>query len=80
VEVGLALLSLASVAASIETKHWFATPFAMLFTFGYSYVALLVGSEQALRRREARVLEAARVADPLGTLVAGRGDSGELAA
>ena len=78
VEVGLALLSLASVAASIETKHWFATPFAMLFTFGYSYVALLVGSEQALRRREARLLEAARVANPLG-LVASRRDS-ELAA
>jgi hypothetical protein len=80
VEVGLALLSLASVAASIETKHWFATPFAMLFTFGYSYVAVLVGSEQVLRRREARLLEAARVSDPLGTLVASRPDSGELAA
>jgi cellulose synthase/poly-beta-1,6-N-acetylglucosamine synthase-like glycosyltransferase len=79
VEVGLALLSLASVAASIETKHWFATPFAMLFTFGYSYVALLVGSEQALRRREARLLEAARGANALG-LVTGAGDSEELAA
>jgi hypothetical protein len=71
-------LSLASVAASIETKHWFATPFAMLFTFGYSYVALLVGSEQALRRREARLIEAQ--GDSLGTLVAGQGDSSELAA
>jgi glycosyltransferase involved in cell wall biosynthesis len=79
VEVGLALLSLASVVASIETKHWFATPFAMLFTFGYSYVALLVGSEQALRRREARQLEAAQGEGALGTLVAGPGDS-ELAA
>ena len=79
VEVGLALLSLASVVASIETKHWFATPFAMLFTFGYSYVALLVGSEQALRRREARLVEAARLANPLG-LVASPNDPGELAA
>jgi hypothetical protein len=50
----------------------------MLFTFGYSYVALLVGSEQALRRREARLLEAAQAEGALGTLVAGPGDS-ELA-
>jgi hypothetical protein len=56
VEVGLTLLSFLSVVASIETKHWFATPFAMLFTFGYGYVALLVASEQAVRRREARTL------------------------
>jgi hypothetical protein len=56
VEVGLALLSLASVAASIETKHWFATPFAMLFMVGYGYVAMLVIAEQVGRRREARAL------------------------
>jgi hypothetical protein len=80
VEVGLSLLSLLSVMASIETGHWFATPFAMLFTFGYGYVAVLVGSEQALRRREARELEAAESASAIGTLVSGQGDSGELAA
>lgn len=54
VEVVLTLISFFSVVASIQTGHWFATPFAMLFTFGYGYVALLVAFEQAVRRREAR--------------------------
>jgi len=53
VEVGLALWSFAAVVASIQTGHWFATPFAMLFTLGYGYVAMLVASEQAERRRAA---------------------------
>jgi hypothetical protein len=52
-EIVLALISFAAVIASIQTRHWFATPFAMLFTFGYGYIALLVASEQATRRREA---------------------------
>ena len=52
-EVALCLLSLASVVASIETGHWFATPFAAIFTFGYGYVATLVASEQFARRRAA---------------------------
>jgi len=51
IEVGLCLFSLASTVASIETGHWFATPFAMLFTFGYGYVASLVASEQMARRK-----------------------------
>lgn len=55
IEVLLCLISLASVVASLETGHWFATPFAMLFTFGYGYVALLVASEQVARRRAARL-------------------------
>ena len=50
-EMALCLFSLVSVVASLETGHWFATPFAMLFTFGYGYVAALVGSEQVARRR-----------------------------
>lgn len=58
VEVALCLVSFASVVASLETGHWFATPFAMLFTFGYGYVASLVASEQAARRRAARLLPA----------------------
>jgi cellulose synthase/poly-beta-1,6-N-acetylglucosamine synthase-like glycosyltransferase len=52
-EVMLALVSFASVVASIKTGHWFATPFATLFTFGYGYVAVLVANEQAARRRAA---------------------------
>jgi GT2 family glycosyltransferase len=55
IEVLLCLFSFASVVASLETGHWFATPFAMLFTFGYGYVASLVASEQAARRRAARL-------------------------
>lgn len=55
IEVALCLISLTSVVASLETGHWFATPFAMLFTFGYGYVASLVASEQAARRRAARL-------------------------
>ncbi len=50
VEIGLALVSIASTIASVETGHWFATPFAMLFAAGYSYVATLVVHEQFARR------------------------------
>lgn len=57
-EVALCLVSFASVVASLETGHWFATPFAMLFTFGYGYVATLVATEQVARRRAARLASA----------------------
>jgi hypothetical protein len=50
-EIALCLLSAASTVASIATGHWFATPFAMLFTFGYGYVAFFVASEELARRR-----------------------------
>jgi cellulose synthase/poly-beta-1,6-N-acetylglucosamine synthase-like glycosyltransferase len=53
VEIGLCLFSCGSTVASLETGHWFATPFAMLFTFGYGYVATLVASEQFARRKAA---------------------------
>jgi len=56
VEIALCLFSFASTVASVETGHWFATPFAMLFTFGYGYVAALVASEQLARRRAALVV------------------------
>lgn len=52
-ETALALLSFASVVASIDTGHYFATPFAILFTIGYGYIALLIAHEQASRRRDA---------------------------
>jgi hypothetical protein len=51
VEMFLALVSSGGVVASLMTGHWFATPFALLFTIGYAYVAVLVVSEQAERRR-----------------------------
>jgi cellulose synthase/poly-beta-1,6-N-acetylglucosamine synthase-like glycosyltransferase len=50
-EIALCLISLASTVASIETGHWFATPFAMMFTFGYGYVAFFVTREQQQRRK-----------------------------
>lgn len=49
-EIALCLISVASVVASIETGHWFATPFAIMFASGYGYVASLVVSEQLARR------------------------------
>jgi cellulose synthase/poly-beta-1,6-N-acetylglucosamine synthase-like glycosyltransferase len=49
-EIGLCLVSLASVVASLETRHWLAAPFAFLFMAGYGYVAWLVGSEQLGQR------------------------------
>jgi hypothetical protein len=69
VEIGLCLVSLASTVASLETGHWFATPFAMLFTFGYGYVATLVATEEMARRAAASRLpltgaEAASVPPP----------------
>jgi hypothetical protein len=51
-ETGLSALSFVSVVASVRTGHYFATPFALLFTVGYAYVAVLLVREQATRRRE----------------------------
>ncbi|MEB2311482.1 MAG: glycosyltransferase [Sorangiineae bacterium] len=51
IELALTLLSAASVVAAVTTGHWLATPFAALFMCGYGYVAGLVLSEQASRRR-----------------------------
>ncbi len=50
-ETALCLISGASTTASIETGHFFATPFALLFTFGYGYVAFFVAFEQMARRK-----------------------------
>ncbi|MCL2723911.1 MAG: glycosyltransferase [Polyangiaceae bacterium] len=56
IEIALALVSCGSVIASIETGHFFATPFAMLFMVGYGYVAALVTGEQFARRKAARLV------------------------
>ncbi|NUP10896.1 MAG: glycosyltransferase [Polyangiaceae bacterium] len=50
-EIGLSFVSFCSVVASVRTGHWFATPFAGLFTIGYAYVAMLVYTEQTTRKR-----------------------------
>lgn len=61
VELILAALCGAAAVASIETGHWFATPFCLLFTWGHSYVATLVLREQLFvapsSSSEARSLE-----------------------
>jgi cellulose synthase/poly-beta-1,6-N-acetylglucosamine synthase-like glycosyltransferase len=64
VEIALCLVSLGSTLAAIETGHWFATPFALLFTSGYGYVAFFVASEQLARRKA----QAEREASPAFTL------------
>lgn len=50
-ELILAVVSVASVVISLETDHYLATPFALLFAFGYSYMAGLMTIEQLARRR-----------------------------
>ncbi len=60
-ELGLAILSCASVGVSIETKHWFATPFAMLFASGYGYVAWRIMGEQFFSRRDSASVAPASV-------------------
>ncbi len=59
-EMALALVSAASVVAAIETRHYFATPFAALFTVGYGYVATLVLQEPFLPRPTASCRRATR--------------------
>lgn len=63
-EIGLCLVSFASIIASIETRHWFATPFAFLFTMGYGVVAWLVASEQLGQRLSAPHATADRISAP----------------
>jgi cellulose synthase/poly-beta-1,6-N-acetylglucosamine synthase-like glycosyltransferase len=63
VEAMLALWSAAAVCASFYTGHFFATPFAVLFTLGYAYVTVLLTREQILRNRPAApALETAELA------------------
>ncbi|APR99816.1 glycosyltransferase [Pajaroellobacter abortibovis] len=49
-EAFLCLFSVGSTFASLETKHWFATPFALLFACGYGYVTCSIVGEQMSRR------------------------------
>ena len=50
-ELALALVSVGSVVISLETDHYLATPFALLFALGYSYMAGMMTVEQLARRR-----------------------------
>jgi hypothetical protein len=81
IEIVLGLISAASTGASLQTGHWFATPFAMLFTLGYGYVALFVASEQLARRKALPVRPAAPQGAPvLRQAPAPPGSEPELAA
>jgi cellulose synthase/poly-beta-1,6-N-acetylglucosamine synthase-like glycosyltransferase len=78
-ETMLAVLSWGAVIASVQTGHYFATPFAVLFAVGYMYVAAMVAQEQFSRRREITSSDQAAVGSwtapnaeerPLGDLAA----------
>jgi cellulose synthase/poly-beta-1,6-N-acetylglucosamine synthase-like glycosyltransferase len=75
IEIVLCILSAASTVVSLETGHWFATPFAMLFTFGYGYVGFFVAKEQ-LERRKGQLAAVAKA----GAASAGSSERGKLAA
>jgi cellulose synthase/poly-beta-1,6-N-acetylglucosamine synthase-like glycosyltransferase len=80
IEIALCLVSGASTVASIETGHWFASPFAMLFTFGYGWVAFFVASEQ-LTRRKAQLARPATASQPPPAMAESASEAeGELAA
>ncbi len=51
IEVFFAAVCASSFVVSIDRGHWFATPFAALFTMGYAYIAILVLAEHAGRAR-----------------------------
>jgi cellulose synthase/poly-beta-1,6-N-acetylglucosamine synthase-like glycosyltransferase len=74
IEIALCLVSGASTVASIETGHWFAAPFAMLFTFGYGWVAFFVAAEQVTRRK-AQLARPATASQPPPALLEARGQS-----
>lgn len=46
VEMVLALENAIAVVAAIQTRHYLAAPFALLFSFGYAWVATLVARER----------------------------------
>ncbi len=52
-EMFFALLCAASTVVSVYSGHWFATPFAALFSTGYGYVAYLIIAERLASRRAA---------------------------
>jgi glycosyltransferase involved in cell wall biosynthesis len=50
-ELLLAMVSVGSVVISLETSHFLATPFALLFALGFAYMAGMMTVEQLARRR-----------------------------
>jgi cellulose synthase/poly-beta-1,6-N-acetylglucosamine synthase-like glycosyltransferase len=62
VELFFAALCALSTAVSIRSGHWFATPFAALFSVGYLYLASLLMVERIGQRRAVAAAEAAQPA------------------
>ncbi|MDX2051091.1 MAG: glycosyltransferase [Polyangiaceae bacterium] len=54
VEAFFSVYCMVSVVVSVATSHWFATPFAFLFSLGYGYVAVQLSLELAEGRRSVR--------------------------
>jgi len=51
-ELVLCMISSCSVVVSVQTGHWFATPFTLMFACGYAYVAFHLVAEQIATRQE----------------------------
>jgi hypothetical protein len=80
VETALCLVSGVSTVASLESGHWFATPFAMLFAFGYGYVAFNVAAEQLARASAPAVVGPSPDGPAKDTIPLAAESSSELAA
>jgi cellulose synthase/poly-beta-1,6-N-acetylglucosamine synthase-like glycosyltransferase len=53
-EFGLGIVSAVTMLVAVERGHYFAAPFAGLFSLGYFYVSAVLVSEQFARRRAER--------------------------
>lgn len=80
IEMFCGLLSATAVVLSLQTGHYFATPFATLFALGYGYIATLVISEQLARRRRVTGQEPALASDRVSGEMAKAGAEGAAVA
>ncbi|MGB8294427.1 MAG: glycosyltransferase [Polyangia bacterium] len=70
IEVVLCLVSASSIATSLMFRHYFATPFAVMFTTGYGYMALALIRERlaSARASDACAIQAPEAAPSLDDL------------
>jgi cellulose synthase/poly-beta-1,6-N-acetylglucosamine synthase-like glycosyltransferase len=54
IEMLLSLENATAIVVAVQTKHYFAAPFALLFSFGYAWVSTLVMRERAASAPVAR--------------------------
>jgi cellulose synthase/poly-beta-1,6-N-acetylglucosamine synthase-like glycosyltransferase len=82
-EMGFALLAAVSVVVSLQTGHYFATPFVTLFMLGYGYIAALIIGEQWQRSRhvaDAPAGELGEIVQAESSMAGGNAPVGDLAA